>query len=220
MDGAAGMGVPPVVTVGREAELEARLAEAGAQMQRLAADFENYRRRQAQERDELIRFAAHRVVENLLPVIDNFERALAHAHATDPAALIQGVTMIHRLFMDSLRQQGVEAMSPVGAPFDPRFHEAVGQVETSDHPDGTVMNVLQQGYTLGGKVLRHAMVQVASNPTQAAPPAQAPPAQAPSPGDPFAGFASAQARQTPDITLEDLMAEATVPDSPKEDAHG
>lgn len=189
---------------GREAELESRLLEVQGQLQRMAADFENFRRRSATEREELVRFAAQRVVENLLPVVDNFERALSHAQGADPSTLLQGVTMIHRLFMDTLRQQGVEAMSPVGQAFDPRLHEAVGSVETADHPDGTVLMVLQQGYTLGGKVIRHAMVQVAANSAQAAPSASAAPAAA----------------GGEEITLEDLMAEATVTDSPKEDAHG
>ncbi|MEB3237594.1 MAG: nucleotide exchange factor GrpE [Candidatus Sericytochromatia bacterium] len=187
---------------GREAELEARLLEVQGQLQRMAADFENFRRRSMTEREELVRFAAQRVVENLLPVVDNFERALSHAQGADPSTLLQGVTMIHRLFMDTLRQQGVEAMSPVGQAFDPRLHEAVGSVDTADHPDGTVLNVLQQGYTLGGKVIRHAMVQVAANAAQ--PPAPVAP----------------EAAGGDEITLEDLMAEATVTDSPKEDAHG
>jgi len=191
---------------GREAELEARLLEVQGQLQRMAADFENFRRRSATEREELVRFAAQRVLENLLPVVDNFERALSHAQGADPSTLLQGVTMIHRLFMDTLRQQGVEAMNPVGSPFDPRLHEAVGNIETTEHPDGTVLALLQQGYTLGGKVIRHAMVQVASQPADFAPAAPVSPAPA------------VEGRE--DITLEDLMAEASVTDSPKEDAHG
>lgn len=203
IDAAAGEAAPQS---GREAELEARLLEVQGQLQRMAADFENFRRRSATEREELVRFAAQRVLENLLPVVDNFERALAHAQGADPATLLQGVTMIHRLFMDTLRQQGVEAMNPVGGPFDPRLHEAVGNIETTEHPDGTVLAVLQQGYTLGGKVIRHAMVQVASLPADFAPAAPVSPAPA------------VDGRE--DITLEDLMAEASVTDSPKEDAHG
>ncbi|MBM3259544.1 MAG: nucleotide exchange factor GrpE [Candidatus Sericytochromatia bacterium] len=203
LDAASGEVPPPS---GREAELEARLLEVQGQLQRMAADFENFRRRSATEREELVRFAAQRVLENLLPVVDNFERALSHAQGADPSTLLQGVTMIHRLFMDTLRQQGVEAMNPVGGPFDPRLHEAVGNIETTEHPDGTVLTLLQQGYTLGGKVIRHAMVQVASRPADFAPAAPVSPAPA------------VEGRE--DITLEDLMAEASVTDSPKEDAHG
>lgn len=202
-----GAGQADQVPSPRETELEGRLQEMTSQLQRMAADFENFRRRASQEREELIRFAAQRLVENLLPVIDNFERAVAHAQQADPAAFQQGVTMIHRQLMDTLRQQGVEAMTPVGSPFDPRMHEAVGNVETTEYPDGSVVAVLQPGYTLSGKVVRPAMVQIASNPTPAAAPAAASEQEAPT-------------EQAADITLEELMAEATVTESTKEDAHG
>lgn len=155
------------------AELEAQLAERNKahadlenQFKRLAADFENYRRRQNSEREELIKFAASRVLENFLPIVDNFERAIAAAKAenTDKAQVLAGIELIHRQIQDFLSKQGVAEMEAQGKAFDPQLHEAIHQQETTEAPDQTVLNVAQKGYLLNGKVLRHAMVQVASNP--------------------------------------------------------
>ncbi|HEY9900631.1 MAG TPA: nucleotide exchange factor GrpE [Pantanalinema sp.] len=145
-----------------------RIAELEGQFKRLAADFENYRRRQTQEREELVKFAASRVFENLLPVVDNLERAIASSKkATDVQQVITGVELIQRQMMDFFAKSGVVPMEAQGAAFDPNLHEAIAQFATTEAPDQTVLAEVQKGYYLNGKVLRHAMVQVASNPSAA-----------------------------------------------------
>jgi molecular chaperone GrpE len=145
-----------------------RIAELEGQFKRLAADFENYRRRQTQEREELVKFAASRVFENLLPVVDNLERAIASSKkATEVQQVLTGVELIQRQMMDFLAKSGVAPMEAQGAPFDPNLHEAIAQLATTEAPDQTVLAEVQKGYYLNGKVLRHAMVQVASNPSSA-----------------------------------------------------
>lgn len=147
------------------ARKEKQLFDLEGQLKRLAADFENYRRRQAQEREELIKFAASRVFENLLPVVDNFERALVSSRsATEAQQVLAGVELIYRQMQDFLQKSGVAPMEAVGKPFDPNLHEAIAQLETTEHPDQTILAEIQKGYYLSGKVLRYAMVQVASNP--------------------------------------------------------
>jgi molecular chaperone GrpE (heat shock protein) len=147
------------------AEKDKRIADIEGQLKRLAADFENFRRRQATEREELVKFAASRVFENLMPVVDNFERALTSSKtATEVSGVLSGVEMIYRQLQDFLNKSGVAAMEPVGKPFDPNLHEAIAQLETDQAPDQTVLAEIQKGYFLNGKVLRHAMVQVANNP--------------------------------------------------------
>ncbi|MBO9542414.1 nucleotide exchange factor GrpE [bacterium] len=146
-------------------EKDQRLAELEGQYKRLAADFENYRRRQTQEREELVKFAASRVFENLLPVVDNLERAIASSRkATDVQQVLTGVELIQRQMMDFLTKSGVVPMEAQGTPFDPNLHEAIAQIETSEAPDQSVLAEVLRGYYLNGKVLRHAMVQVANNP--------------------------------------------------------
>lgn len=216
--------VPNAVADARILDLEAQAAEAKQQFQRLAADFDNYRRRMSAEKEELVRFAASRVLENFIPIVDNFERAMAHSSAQDAAAIIKGVDMIFRQVMDFLGKQGVAAMEPVGQAFDPNIHEAIGQVETSDHPDNSVVIQVQKGYFLNGKVLRHAMVQIASNPS-APPPVAIPPepevTEEEEPSlDTAAPKAASEHSTNDEFTLEDLMAEANPSEGSKEESHG
>ena len=144
---------------------EQAYAELESQFKRLAADFENFRRRAVSEREDLIKFAGSRVLENLLPVVDNFERALgAMDKATEVAQVQAGIEMIYRQMQDFLTKSGVVPMEAQGKPFDPNFHEAIAQTENVDLPDETVMAEVQKGYLYNGKVLRHAMVQVSRNP--------------------------------------------------------
>lgn len=216
----------------RAAELEQQLAETTRQMQRLAADFENYRRRAASEKEELVRFAASRVLENFLPIVDNFERALNHAPGADPAAFKQGIELIYRQMADFMVRQGVASMEAVGQTFDPNLHEAIGQVETTAQPDNSVMYEVQKGYFLNGRVLRHAMVQVASNPQDrnAVPPQARTTVSETLETNQAAGESTGQSDGSPsspaastteqDFTLEDLMAEAQSPEGSKEESHG
>jgi molecular chaperone GrpE len=164
-------------------ELERRLGEKDQaytelenQMKRLAADFDNYRKRAGSERENLIKFAGERILERFLDVLDNFERALqAGEKATDPQQVLTGVGLIYRQLQDFLSKEGVAPMEPKGHLFDPNQHEAVVQGDVTDVPDQTVLDVFRQGYLLNGRVLRHAMVKVANNPTMPADSAAAPP---------------------------------------------
>jgi len=126
---------------------------------RKLAEFDNFRKRVEREREERQQAAAEDLVKDLLPVLDNFERALEHAE-NDSGAVREGVEMIARQFKDTLTRRGVVAVDPLGQPFDPGLHEAVQRVEDSDHPPGTVAFVMLKGYTLGDRLLRPAMVGV------------------------------------------------------------
>jgi molecular chaperone GrpE len=148
--------------------LERQLSERDGQLKRLAADFDNHKRRTEQAQKDQVRFAAMQVLEALLPVVDNFELALG---SMKPGAAVEdvlkGVQMIHRQFQEVLERSGVSAMEAVGKPFDPNLHEAMGQIDTTEMPDQTVLNEIRKGYVLHGKVLRHAWVQVAVNASDA-----------------------------------------------------
>lgn len=132
---------------------------------RLTAEFDNYRKRTDRERRDLSDFLTMDVVKDLLPVVDDLERALANpgAIATNPelAAYHQGITLIHRQLLDALRRRGVEAIDVSGRIFDPEWHEAVTHEPAGDRPDGQILAELRRGYTVGGKLLRAAMVKVA-----------------------------------------------------------
>ncbi len=128
---------------------------------RKLAEFDNFRKRTERERDELKQIAAEDLIREMLPVIDNFERALQHAGNGDPDSFRQGVEMISRQLVDLLQKAGLEALDPQGGRFDPELHEAVDRVENSEHEPGTVVTVLVKGYTLGGRLVRPAMVSVA-----------------------------------------------------------
>ena len=136
------------------AALEAELKEKSDRVLRLQADFENFRRRTAKEKEELAAVITQNMLSDLLPLLDNFERALA-VEQTDVEAFQKGVEMIHT----QLR----EVIEAEGQPFDPNFHQAVMRVEDADAEDGTITQVLQKGYQVKGRVIRPAMVQVAGN---------------------------------------------------------
>ena len=136
------------------------------QYRRLAADFDNFRRRQQQEREALIKNAGERVLERFLEILDNFERALQAADkATNPQDVVTGLTLIYRQLTDFLGKEGVVPMDAKGQPFDPNKHEAVIQEASEDVPDQTVLDEFRKGYLLHGRVLRHAMVKIADNPS-------------------------------------------------------
>ena len=126
---------------------------------RKLAEFDNFRKRIERERDERQQAAAEDLVKDLLPVLDNFERALEHAE-NDSSAVREGVEMIARQFKDTLGRRGVVAVDPLGQPFDPALHEAVQRVEDSEHAPGRVAFVMLKGYTMGERLLRPAMVGV------------------------------------------------------------
>lgn len=129
---------------------------------RLQADFDNFRRRSRTEKEELSQVIAAGIAKELLPVLDNFERALA-ATVQDAAQLRTGVELVHRQLGGILEKLGIKPIAAVGAPFDPAWHEAVMRVEDAARPDGLVVEELQKGYEIGGKVLRPSMVKVVGN---------------------------------------------------------
>lgn len=147
-----------------QAAAEEKAADAAGRHARLQADWENYRRRTAQERlDERAR-ATEKLVEALLPVVDDMERALDHARsqelAEDFSQFVDGVDAVRAKLLGVFDREGVEAIDPKGEAFDCNIHQAVGRVEDADQYDETVNDVYQKGYRMGGKVLRPAMVTV------------------------------------------------------------
>jgi molecular chaperone GrpE len=128
---------------------------------RTAAEFDNYRKRIERERRELSEFAAADVLTELLPILDNLERALQAPSAGDADVYRKGVEMIQRQMLDLLRKRGVTPIEAVGADFDPNYHQAVTHDTSPGHRDGEVIEELQRGYMLGERLLRPAMVKVA-----------------------------------------------------------
>lgn len=142
--------------------LKAKAAETEDKLLRLRADFENFRRRTRQEKEELGNSVEAEFVKNLLPLIDNFERAMA-ADTTDVETFKKGMIMIQKQLMDALQNKGLEPIEAKDAKFDPNFHQAVMRVENPDLEDDTIAMEMQKGYMVKGKVIRPAMVQVVSN---------------------------------------------------------
>jgi molecular chaperone GrpE len=127
---------------------------------RTAAEFDNYRKRMDRERRDLADYTAGEAIKDLLPIIDNLERALQASAQDDP--LRKGVELIHKQMLEMLRKRGVTPIEALGADFDPNVHEAVTQEESAQHRDGEVMEELQRGYKVGDRLLRPAMVKVAT----------------------------------------------------------
>jgi molecular chaperone GrpE len=127
---------------------------------RTAAEFDNYRKRMDKERRDLAEYTAGEAIKDLLPIIDNLERALQASALDDP--LRKGVELIHKQMLEILRRRGVTPIEALGADFDPNVHEAVTQEESAQHREGEVMEELQRGYKVGDRLLRPAMVKVAT----------------------------------------------------------
>lgn len=132
---------------------------------RQIAETENFKKRTLRERDEAIRFANETLVKDLLPVIDNLERAVAHATGGgNGESLVEGVEMVLKGFMDALNKYGVCQIAAVGQPFDPAKHEAIAQVESDQHEPNAVVEELHKGYMFRDRLLRAALVSVAKGP--------------------------------------------------------
>ncbi len=151
-----------------QAALEAKTREAESLQDknlRLIAEFDNARKRAAREREEHIRFANESLLRELLPVLDNFDRALQAAkNEPGAAAVTAGIELIQRELLRALEKFGATPFSSVGQPFDPERHEAVASVQTAHVPEMTVVGETARGYLLNGRVLRPAMVTVAATP--------------------------------------------------------
>jgi molecular chaperone GrpE len=150
------------------AALEAKTREAEALQERslrVMAEFDNAKKRAAREREDYTRYANESLLRELLPVLDNFDRALQAARAEPgAAAVVAGVELIQRELLRVLEKFGAVPFDSVGQPFDPTRHEAVARVHVPDRPDMTVVNETARGYMLNGRVLRPAMVTVAMAP--------------------------------------------------------
>lgn len=147
-----------------EKTIECEFETLNNQYLRLAADFDNYRKRQAQEREALLKYGAEETLKTLLPVIDTFERAQKSLNEIDdPEKLKENIEVIKKQFFEALEKAGLQKIETVGKDFDPNIHEAVMQTPTNDQPDHTIVAELQCGYKLGEKVLRPALVNVAVN---------------------------------------------------------
>ena len=146
----------------KTAALEAQLQEKNDRILRLQADFENFRRRTAKEKEELAAVITQNLLTDLLPLLDNFERAMA-VEQSDVEAFQKGVEMIFTQLREVMEKHGLENVEAEGVPFDPNIHQAVMRVENPDVEDGMVTQVLQKGYQAKGRVIRPAMVQVAGN---------------------------------------------------------
>ena len=150
-------------------ELEAELAEARRRaeeylndLRRVAADFDNYRKRVARDSEAQAHRASESIVSELLPVLDNLERAVDASEHHEEAKVSEGVQLVRQQLVDLLRRRGLEEIaSEPGSEFDPHLHEALSQ-QPSDHPEGAISEVWQRGYTLGDRVMRPARVVVSS----------------------------------------------------------
>ena len=141
------------------AEKEAELAEHSDRYLRLAAEYDNFRRRTAQEQERIYGDAYAAALSAMFPVVDNLERA---AQYSDGESVAKGVAMILKSVEETLQKLGVTEIEALGKEFDPNFHEAVMQTPTNEHPENTIITELQKGYKLGDKVLRPALVNVAT----------------------------------------------------------
>jgi molecular chaperone GrpE len=150
--------------VGAASETEKLKAERDALLDRLArlqAEFDNARKRAAREQQDFREFAAADVIKSFLPILDSFERALKAGG--DSSDFRNGVELIYRQFQDALQKIGVQPIAALGQPFDPRIHEAIEMVDTTEVPDHQVVDELQRGYKYKERLLRPAMVRVARN---------------------------------------------------------
>ncbi|MDE5075864.1 MAG: nucleotide exchange factor GrpE [Trichodesmium sp. St5_bin2_1] len=143
-----------------------QLEEKETQYKRLGADFENFRKRTQKEKEDLDTQVKCSTIIELLPVIDNFERARSQIKPANDGemAIHKSYQTVYKQMVESLKRLGVSPMRPEGQEFDPNLHEAVMREATAEHPEGNVMEELVRGYTIGDRVLRHAMVKVATAP--------------------------------------------------------
>jgi molecular chaperone GrpE len=154
---------PPDKASGPLDQLRREKDAAQDRLLRTAAEFDNYRKRVERERRDLADYLKGDILGELLPILDNFERAMQSPSAGESDALRKGVELIHKQLLDFLRKRGVTPIDALGADFDPNFHQAVIHQDSPGHRDGEVIEELQRGYMVGDKLLRPAMVKVAKS---------------------------------------------------------
>ena len=149
----------------RYANTLAEVAKLRDQLLRTAADFDNFRKRTRREVDDAQKRGRETAVKDLLPVFDNFERAITHAESTSEAkSVADGLRIVLKQFVDTLEKMGIQRIVAVGQPFDPSLHEAIQHMESAEHPAGVVLYDVQAGYRLGDHLVRAAMVVVSKGP--------------------------------------------------------
>jgi molecular chaperone GrpE len=126
------------------------------------ADLENYRKRASREKEELLNYGNKSLIEEILPIVDNLERALAHATEDGQSAVVEGIRMTHCMLIAALKKFGVTPLDSIGTAFDPAFHQAMTQVPSDQYPPNTVIDEFQKGYLLKERLLRPAMVSVSA----------------------------------------------------------
>ena len=159
----------------RSRDTNERLKDTHERLLRSAAEFDNFKKRSAKEKEDAAKFGNERLLKDFLPVMDNLERALDHAEQHDLKSVVEGVKLVQKLFESTLARHGVTGFSAVGQPFDPSVHEALMQQE-SDAPPNTVVSEMARGYKLHDRLVRPAAVVVAKARTPGsggAPPASA-----------------------------------------------
>lgn len=147
-----------------DSELEKVRAEASQYKDsylRATADYQNFKRRSEKEKADIYKYAGEKVLVDLLPIVDNIERAVGHLPEEEQSGLADGIRMIQKSLLGLLDKHGVEAIEAVGVPFDPEMHHAVQMVPSEDHEPHVVIEEYQKGYKLNGKVIRYSMVKVA-----------------------------------------------------------
>jgi molecular chaperone GrpE len=166
--GEGGPDEPPasVEAPGEVERLNSQLADVNTTILRLRADYDNFRKRAERERAEVYDYASMEVIRGLLPVVDDFERALGAAPSLDgpSAEYVKGMELIYQRMVDALSKLGLQPIEAVGQPFDPNLHHAVQMEQTEESEDHVVLEQYQRGYNFKGKLLRAAMVKVAVKP--------------------------------------------------------
>lgn len=163
-ESAAGITIPEV-EISVEEKLAAKEKEAKENWDRFLrerADLENYRKRVGREKEELLNYGNKSLLEEILPIIDNLERALAHASDDGMGAVVEGIRMTHTMLLTAIKKFNVTPIEAVGMPFDSAYHQAMAQVPTDQHEPNTVVEEYQKGYMLKERLLRPSMVTVAT----------------------------------------------------------
>jgi molecular chaperone GrpE len=149
---------------GKIAELESALAESKDKYLRLAADFDNYKKRVRQDQLELIQHASAELIARLLPVLDDLQNVLDHKPRGIDPSWVKGLELSVRKLEEALGTHGLQPIESVGSRFDPKLHEAVGHEESTEHPEDTVVSELRRGYRIRDRVVRPALVKLARPP--------------------------------------------------------
>ncbi|MBN8689735.1 MAG: nucleotide exchange factor GrpE [Armatimonadetes bacterium] len=151
----------------RLSEVEAERDQLREQLMRSLADLQNFRKRAAQEQESSRRYSNEEFMRSLIPVLDNFERTVASLSAgADPAAILQGITMVKKQLQSVLESNSMTRIPAVGSHFDPEIHDAIAVIETTEFEPDTVVDEIEPGYTLFGRVLRPARVRIARAPSE------------------------------------------------------